>query len=75
MDVKPVHCVHPPIAGEAFELGERGAVLAMLEGTFSCDIFASTVLTHCPPLHVLLHIFHQLLVFNLVVLLLFALLK
>ena len=75
VDVEPVHCVHPAVAGKAFELGECRTVFAMLEGTFSCDIFATTVLTHCPPLHILLHIFHQLLVFNLVVLLLFAFLE
>ena len=75
VDMEPIHCIHSSIAGEAFELGECGAVLAMLQGTFPCDIFATTVLAHRPPLHIFLHIFHKLLVFNLVVLLLFALLK
>ena len=73
--VKPIHCVHPAVAGKAFELGECRAVLAMLEGAFSCDIFTTTVLTHCPPFHILLHILHQLLIFNLVVLVLFTFVK
>ena len=75
VDVEPVHSIHSAIASKALELGECRAVLAMLQGALSCDIFTSTVLAHSPPLHILLNIFHQLLVFVLVVLVLFALLK
>ena len=75
VDVESIHCIHSTIAGEAFELSESRAVLPVLQGTFPGVVLASTILAHCPSCDILLYIFHQLEIFNLVVFVLFTLFK
>ena len=76
VDVEAVHRVHASAAGSAFELGEGGAVLAVLqralptvelagylntEDALPGNVLAAAVLADGSPLHFVLNIFHQLL--------------